>query len=163
MSHIVKQMKDLERRILLELLRDAEQPVIKIAEKAGTTRQTASKKIEKFKQSGVVRDFKVELNPEDFGLDVKAYVFLQEDPQDEVRERIEEEINQIPEVSKFYRLFGRYSGVLEVYTGGEDELTSLVKKIHEIEGIRETETFIVHDVLKEEADSPLLNVLREGE
>lgn len=154
-------MKDLDRKILLQLLKDAEQPMVDIADKVGASRQTVSKKIKKFKESGLIEDLTARLNPEEFDLDVRAYVFLQEVPQDEIREKNEKKINNFPRVSKFFRLFGRYSGILEVWSKDRDDLTSLVKKVHELEGVRETETFIVHSVVKDKPEEPLLGVLRE--
>lgn len=154
-------MKDLDKKILLELLRNADQPKVDIAEKVNASRQTVSKKIKNFKESGLIKELKTKIDPEKIGLDVRAFVFLQEAPQDEVRENIEKEINKIPDVSKFFRLFGRYSGVLEVWSKDRQDLSSLVKKIHELEGIRETETFIVHDILKNSPEAPLLELLEE--
>ncbi|KXB08606.1 hypothetical protein AKJ55_00665 [candidate division MSBL1 archaeon SCGC-AAA382M17] len=154
-------MKSLDKKILLQLLEDADRPIVDIANNVGASRQTVSKKIKRFKDSGLVQDLTAKLDPEKFGLNVRAYVFLQEDPQVEIRGEDEEKINQLPQVSKFFRLFGRYSGVLEVWTKNRDELTSLVKKIHELEGIRETETFIVHSVAKDKPEDPLLSILKE--
>ncbi len=155
-------MKDLDKKIFLELLRDAEQPVVDIAEKVGASRQTVSKKIKEFKQSGFIKDLKARLNPEEFGLDIRAYVFLQEDPEDEVRRANEEKINEFSQVSKFFRLFGRFSGILEVWAEDRDELTDLVKEIHELEGVSETETFIVHSQVKDKPEDPLMGILEEN-
>ncbi len=155
-------MKELDKKIILQLLVDAEQPIIEIAEKVGASRQTVSKKIKEFKDSGTIEDIRANLDPEDFGLNVRAYVFLQEDPQDEVREKNEKKINEITQVSKFFRLFGRYSGILEVWTVDREDLTSIVKKIHELDGIRETETFIVHSVVKDKPEDPFFEVLGQA-
>lgn len=152
-------MKDLDKKIIFQLLEDAEQPIVDIADKVGASRQTVSKKIKQFKKSGLIEELTARISPEKLGLDVQAYVFLQEDPQDEVRERNEERINSFPQVSRFFRLFGRYSGILEVWSKDREDLTSLVKKIHELEGVRETETFIVHSVVKDRPEEPLLALL----
>lgn len=153
-------MKDLDKKIILQLLEDAEQPIVDIADKVDASRQTVSKKIKKFKESGLVKDLTARLDPTELGLDVRAYVFLQEEPQDAVREKNEKEINKYPQVSKFFRLFGRYSGVLEVWSRDRDDLTKLVKKVHALEGVRETETFIVHSAVKDKPEDPLLDILK---
>ncbi len=88
-------MEDLEKKIILQLFDDAEQPVVDIAEKVGASRQTVSKKIKQLKESDTVRGLTVRLSPEEFGLNVRAYVFLQEDPEEEVRKEIEEKINNL--------------------------------------------------------------------
>lgn len=154
-------MKKLDAKILLELLEDAEQPVVDIAEKVGASRQTVSKKIDQFKKERVIEDFKVKLNLEKLGLNVRAFVFLQEDPKDGLRKKIQKQIYDFTQVTEFLRVFGRYSGILEVWTKDKEELTDLVKKIHSLEGVKETETFIVHDVVKNKSEDPLLEVLDE--
>lgn len=153
-------MKDIDKKIILQLLENAEQPIVDIADKVGASRQTVSKKIEQFKDSGLIKNFTVRIDPEKFDLGIRAYVFLQEEPQDEVRESNEKKINKFPQVSKFFRLFGRYSGVLEVWSEDRDDLTALVKEIHDLEGVRETETFIVHSTVKDKPKEPFERILK---
>lgn len=152
-------MKELDEKIIAQLLKDADQPIVEIAEEVGASRQTVSKKIEEFKESGVIERIAAEVDYERFGLNVRAYVFLQEEPQDEIREKNEKKINEYKRVSRFVRLFGRYSGILEVWGEDEEELTDFVKEIHELDGVRETETFIVHSTVKDNPNDPLIEVL----
>ncbi len=156
-------MKELDKKIIYQLLKNADQPIVEIAEKVGASRQTVSKKINKFKDDGVIKGITAKLDPEKFGLSVRAYVFLQEEPEDEIRKENEDKINEFPQVSKFFRLFGRYSGVLEVWSEDRDELTSLVKEIHELDGVKETETFLIHSTVKEEPEVPFFNELEIGQ
>jgi len=152
-------MRDLERKILLQLINDGEQPVSDIAKKVGATRQTTAKKIVELKKSGAINSFTVKLNPEKIGLGTKAYIFLREDPSGELRQQDEEAIKKFHQVSEFYRLFGRYSAILEVLVKDDKELTNLVKKIHGLKGVRETETFIVHSTVKDKPEEPFKQVL----
>ena len=155
-------MKELDKKILLQLLKDADRPIVEIAEEVGATRQTVSKKIKKFKEDELIDDSMDVLDPERLGLSVRAFVFLQEDPEIEIREKDEEEINNYSQVSNFFRLFGRYSGLLEVWTESRDELTDFVKKIHDLDGIKETETFIVHSKVKDKMEEPFINILKKN-
>ncbi len=154
-------MKDLDRKIILQLLEDPDQPIVDIAEKVDATRQTVSKKIKKFKDSDLIKDSVDVLNPDEIGLKVRAFVFLQEDPENEIREKDEKKINDCPQVSKFFRLFGRYSGILEVWTESREKLTELVKMIHGLDGVKETETFIIHSKVKDKEEDPFINILEE--
>lgn len=154
-------MKELDKKIIAELLKDSDQPIVDIANKVDASRQTVSKKIEDFKESSLIERITAEVDPEKFGLNVRAYIFLQEDPQDDIREENEKKINEYKRVSRFVRLFGRYSGILEVWGENEEDLTEFVKEIHELEGVRETETFIVHSTVKDDPNDPLLEVLEE--
>lgn len=152
-------MKELDRKIVAQLIINADQPIVEIARKVGASRQTVSKKLKKFRESGVIKSHVVRLNPETFGLDTRAYVFLREVPQDDARARNEEVITEFPQVYNFRRLFGRYSAILEVLTKDQEELTSIVKEIHGLDGVRETETFIVHSTVKDEPKDPFLKIL----
>jgi Lrp/AsnC family transcriptional regulator for asnA, asnC and gidA len=151
----------LDAKILFQLLKKCNQPVSEIATKVGATRQTVAKKIEQFKASGMINAFIARLNPEKFGLSTKAYVFLREDPRVELRRKNEKVIKKLHQVSGFHRLFGRYSAILEVWTRGNRELTDLVKRIHKLRGVMETETFIVYSTLKSEPEAPFLHLLRQ--
>ena len=157
------EMKKLDKEILLQLIEDSKQPGHQIARKVGTTRQTVAKKIAQFKEAGVINSFTPKLNPEKFGLATKAYVFLREDPLIMLRKKNEDAIKKFHEVSGFYRLFGRYSAILEVRVRSSKELTNLVKRIHGLKGVRETETFIVHSTVKDEPEEPFVKVLRSSE
>jgi DNA-binding Lrp family transcriptional regulator len=157
------EMKKLDKEILLQLIEDSTQPGHQIAKKVGTTRQTVAKKITQFKEAEIINSFAPKLNPEKFGLATKAYVFLREDPRTMLRKKNEDAIKKFHEVSGFYRLFGRYSAILEVRVRSSKELTNLVKKIHGLKGVRETETFIVHSAVKDEPEAPFVKVLRSSE
>ena len=153
-------MGDLDSRILLQLIENSEQPVKEIAKKVGASRQTVAKKIKQLKAAGVIDSFTVRLSLEKFGLGTKAYILLREDPRPEVRKRNEVRVKKFHQVTEFHRLFGRHSAVLEVLVGDSKELTKLVKRIHGLKGVRETETFIVHSTVKDEPEGPFVQILR---
>jgi len=49
---------------------------------------------------------------------------------------------------------------LQVWTRNSEELTALVKKIHRLKGVRETETFIVHSTVKDNPEESFAQVLK---
>jgi DNA-binding Lrp family transcriptional regulator len=155
-------MTPLERRIIAQLLIDAGQPAVDIAQKVGATRQTVSKKTHEFEDEGLVGGVFARIDPAKLGLQERAFIFIQEDPEMKVRRKIETKIDALPQVARFYRLFGRYSGILEVLTKDQEELGALVKEIHEFEGIRDTETFIVHSSVKDRTQETLLHALEDS-
>ncbi len=155
------EMGDLDNKILLQLIKNSEQPVKEIAKKVGASRQTVAKKIEQLKKDGTIISFTARLSVEKFGLGTKAYILLREDPQSKLRIKNEKVIKRFHQVTEFYRLFGRYSAVLEVLVGNSTELTKLVKRIHQLKGVRETETFIVHSTVKNEPEAPFVQALKQ--
>jgi len=154
-------MNELDRKILLSLLKDSSRPVVEIAKEVGATRQTVAKKVEQMRAKGAIQTFTVQVNPEFFGLHTKAYIFLHEEPDPSLRKANEQRIKRMPEVSEFYRLFGRYSAVVEVLTKDSGELAGVVRKIHRLKGVRETETFIVHSIIKSQPAAPLVHMLQQ--
>lgn len=155
-------MKNLDKKILLQLMENSGRSISEIAKRVGTTRQTVAKKVKQLLASGVISSFSVRLNPEKVGLRTKAYILLREDSKDDLRMANEKAVKKFYQVSKFHRLFGRYSGILEVWVRDSKELTNLIKKIHSLKGVRETETFIVHSTVKDKPEEPFARFLRFG-
>ena len=156
-------IKDLDKKIFLQLLRDARQPIFQIAKNVGATRQTVAKKIDQFCNSGLISSFAPKLEPEKFGLGIQAYVFMSEDPRSDLRKQNEEVIKDFPQVSEFHRIFGKYDSIVKVLAEDKEELTNLVKRLHKLSGVRETETFIVHSTIKNKPEDPFMKVLTVSE
>jgi DNA-binding Lrp family transcriptional regulator len=152
---------DVDKKILLQLLRDGRQTYMNIANNIKVTRQTVAKKIEQYLQQGIIRKVTPQLDPEKLGLTIQAYILIREDPQSNFRSQNDAEFSEIPQVAKFNRIFGNYSSILEVIVKEKDELTNIVKKIHTLPGIRETETFIVYNTIKDDQTAPFRHVLSD--
>lgn len=155
-------MRELDRRVLLQLLKNSGQPVKEMAKKVGASRQTVAKKIEQLKAGSIITSFTAKLDPEKLGLGTKAYILLREDPRSELRRKNEIVIKRFYQVTEVYRLFGRYSAILEVLVRNSKELAQLVKRIHRLKGVRETETFLVHSTVKNVPEAPFVQVLKSS-
>ena len=153
--------KSLEKRILIHLLENGNQPISQIAKDVGVTRQTVAKKLEQMHDSGLVNSFFPKLEPEKFGLTTQAYIFMQEDPRSDIRKSNEEIIKSFPQVCEFHRIFGEYSSIIKVLVKDNKELTKFVKKLQDLKAVRETETFIVHSTLKNKPEDPFKRILLE--
>ncbi|MGQ9543974.1 MAG: Lrp/AsnC family transcriptional regulator [Candidatus Bathyarchaeia archaeon] len=154
-------LNKLEKKLLLELLKDCSRPVSVIASRVGATRQTVSKKIRHLVDSGVIHGFSARLDPEVLGLGLRALILIKEDPKSDFRSKNEERMKALRQISGFYYIFGRYDVVLEVFVEDNKELKSIVKEIHELEGVRETETMIVHSIIKDNREDPLIQILEK--
>jgi Lrp/AsnC family leucine-responsive transcriptional regulator len=146
---------DLEKKIILQLIEDGRRPTIHIAKNIGVTRQTVAKKLEQLQTSGLITSFAPRLNNEKLGLATQAYVFMREDPSSELRGKNEQAIKAFQQVAEFHRIFGKYDSLVKVLVENNEELTEFVKKLHSLEGVRETETFIVHSTIKDKPEDPL--------
>ena len=152
-------LKDLEKKILLNLLENGQRPAVKIAEDLGITRQTVAKKLEQMHSSGLILSFFPKLNPETLGLSIQAYILMREDPRSELRKETEQILQTYPQVTEFQRIFGKYDSIAKVLVKDNKELTDLVKKIHDLNGVKETETFIVHSTVKDKPEDPIKKAL----
>jgi len=152
-------IKDLEKKIILQLLEDGRKPVFQIAKNVGVTRQTVAKKLKELCSSGLISSFAPKLEPEKFGLPIQAYIFMRADPRSELRKKDEEAIKGLHQVSELHWVFGKYDSIIKVFVKDNKELTDLVKKIHDLSGVRETETFIVYNTIKNKPEDPFKKVL----
>jgi len=154
-------VKDWEKRILLNLLEKGQRPIVKIAEDLGIARQTVAKKIEQMRDSGLLISFFPKMEPEILGLSIQAYILMREDPRSDYRKETEEIVKSYPQVAEFQRIFGKYDSILKVLVKDNKELTDLVKKIHDLNGVKETETFIVHSIVKDKPEDPIRKALEQ--
>lgn len=154
-------IKDLEKKILLNLLEKGQRPILKIAEDLDVTRQTVAKKLGQMRDSGLLISFFPKMEPEILGLSIQAYILMREDPRSECRTETDEIVKSFPQVSEFQRIFGEYDSIVKVLVTNKKELTDLVKKIHDLNGVKETETFIVHSTVKDKPEDPLKKALRQ--
>ena len=152
-------IKDLEKKILLNLLEKGQRPILKIAEDIGVTRQTVAKKLEQMHASGLIVSFFPKLNSELLGLSIKAYILMQEDPRSDCRRETNEIVKSFPQVSEFQRIFGKYDSIVKVLVKDNKELTDLVRKLNDLNGVKETETFIVHSTIKDKPEDPVKKAL----
>jgi Lrp/AsnC family leucine-responsive transcriptional regulator len=153
-------IKDLKKKIILQLLRNGRASVSQIAKDVGATRQTVTKTLHQLCSSGMITSFIPKLDPEKFGLSIQAYIFMREDPQSDLRKKNEEIIKRFSQISEFHRIFGKYDSVAKVYVENNKALTSLVKEIHRLKGVKETETFIVHSTVKDKPEDPFITILK---
>ncbi|UCH37853.1 MAG: Lrp/AsnC family transcriptional regulator [Candidatus Bathyarchaeota archaeon] len=151
----------LDRNIIRELITDARQPSLHIAKKVNATRQTIAKKISKFVHSGIISGFTIKLNAATFGLTIQAYILIREGSAQTIRTYNESVIEKLPQVSRFHRLFGKYSGIIEALVKDMDALTELVKRLHGLQGILETETLLIYNSPKDRIEDPFLNALSQ--
>ncbi|MBD3226561.1 MAG: winged helix-turn-helix transcriptional regulator [Candidatus Lokiarchaeota archaeon] len=158
----LQDLSETDKKILSELIENSNRPYRVIAEKVGTTKQNISQRIKKLtKEKKIINSFTIKIKDEIIDeLNVKAYILLREDPDTKIREQNEKLIKAIPQITTFSRLFGKYDGIIEVIVKDNEELKEIMSKLHKFSGIKETETFIVHANIKNEKNSPILNLLK---
>jgi DNA-binding Lrp family transcriptional regulator len=84
---------------------------------------------------------------------------MREDPNSKIRTKNEQTIKSFQQVAEFHRLFGKYDSLIKVLVENNEELKEFVKNLHSLEGVRETETFIVHSTIKDKPEDPIKKTL----
>ncbi len=156
----VTDLKDIDRTILYELIKDARENLSDIAEKNQTTEENISQNTKELKNL-LDFSFSIDLDLQQFDeFKVKAYVMFKEDPNPDIRRENARIISNIPQVSHFSRVFGKYSSVVQIYARDISELSRVVSQIHEKTKQTGTETFIVHSTIKNDDKSPIKHLLK---
>ena len=179
----VRDLKEIDKKILRELIHNSKLNHTEIAEKIETTRQTVSERISKLhkkkkkkknkenKESenneekddkNIIKSFTITINTHLFDeLKVKAHIFFREEPSIEMRQKNEEIITNLPQVTYFSRLYGKYAGIIEILVKDNEEANEFLKQLHSLKGIIETETYFVREVIKDKIHSPFLKLISQ--
>lgn len=155
-------MKEKDKKILLELLKNGRESVSRIGHSIGVTRQTVSRRIKELQQKGIIKGFTAELSAREFGLKERAFIIIKAKPESELRRKVEKRIKDMEEVIQFHYLFGRFDALLEVVTESEGRLHRIIEMIHEFEAVEDTETLIVHKPVKNDPKSPFVGKLKDS-
>jgi DNA-binding Lrp family transcriptional regulator len=94
-------------------------------------------------------------------LKLKAYILLKASTKKELRKEAEKKLKRIPQISQMNYLYGQFDILLEVIVRDIDELTSLLKRLHEMQVVEKTETLMVYDIVKYKPEDPVKRVLNE--
>lgn len=149
----------LDRKLLMRLMENARMPIYKLAQELGVSRQTASKKLRKLERELSLKYVAIpDLNK--LSLNLRAYIMLRVMPRDDVRRKVESKVRRLKQVSQAHYIYGQYDMLLEVLVEDRDELSKVIDSLHEIEGVLETETFIVREVVKYRPLEPIIRALK---
>ena len=153
-------LREIDKKILLQLIKDSDQIHQDIADTVGTSRQNVSQRIKKLKENKIIESFTIKLNTQLIDeLKIKAYIFFREAPDAETRKENEKIISEIPQVTNFSRLYGKYAGIIEILVKENEEANEIINQLHSLEGIIETETYFTRKIIKDDKNSPIKNLL----
>lgn len=153
-------LKPLDKKILLNLIEDSSQNLTDIAEKVDATRQTVSQRIKNLIEKNIIKSYTISFNTNLFEeMQEKAYIFFQEESDAKTRKENEKEIIEMPQVTGLFRLYGKYAGIIEILVKNNDEADAIVEQILSLKGIIVTETYFVRKLVKDNKNSPILNLL----
>ena len=105
----------LDRRILAELQRDADQSLDEIARKVNSSKTPVWNRIRKLREAGVIKHQTVLLDPEALGLEACFFVLIRTSAHEpDWQERFLSSVRARPEVLEAHRLAGEIDYILKV-------------------------------------------------
>jgi Lrp/AsnC family leucine-responsive transcriptional regulator len=111
-------------RILEELQRDPRLTMSELGRRIGMSSPAVTERVRRLEEAGVIRGYRLDLNPVALGLPIAAYIRIRPDPGQ--LPRIAELALQIPEVVECHRVTGDDCFVLKVHIPAIDQLDRLL-------------------------------------
>ena len=136
------QIDDIDKKILSHLVKNARVPFLEIARECGISGAAIHQRVKKMEESGVIRGFRLEVDPRALGYNVSAMIGIRiSDPMKNIE--IIEGLRKIPEVVECHFVTGKYNIWTRVYCVDHEHLMhTILDHILRVPGISETETFI---------------------
>src|SRR6266705_1736932 len=112
------------RRVLEELLQDPRLTMSELGRRVGMSSPAVTERVRRLEETGVIRGYRLELDPVALGLPIAAYVRIR--PNAGQLPRIAELAQQIPEVVECHRVTGEDCFVLKVHIPAIEQLDRLL-------------------------------------
>src|ERR1700680_4521483 len=119
-----EQIDAVNRRVLEELLQDPRLTMSELGRRVGMSSPAVTERVRRLEETGVIRGYRLELDPVALGLPIAAYVRIRPNPGQ--LPRIAELAQQIPEVVECHRVTGEDCFILKVYIPAIDQLDRLL-------------------------------------
>jgi DNA-binding Lrp family transcriptional regulator len=139
-----RDLDDVDRRVLAELVKDGRLSVRALAERAHVSRANAYARVDRLVADGVITGFAAQVDPERAGLGTSAYVLLT--IQQSTWREVAEALGQLPYVQHFALVGGDFDVLALVRAPDNAALRHIVlERIQEIDGVRGTRTWLIFD------------------
>ncbi len=129
-------------KLLFELTKDSSISVPNLSKKLGINASVLYSRIKRLQRKKLIKKFTVEIDDSLLGIGVKATVGINRDPK--LKDSIHEKFMEIPEIVSISEITGRFDMLIKIYAKSLESLhTVVIEKIGKIDGIQNTETFVV--------------------
>ena len=140
-----------DKAILKILFKDSSISYRKIAEKLNKATGTISSRVKNLKESGIIKNFGINIDYEKLGFDVTAIIELRISKGKLLE--VENKLAKDPNVFGVYDITGVYDAIILLRTKTRAELNIKIKEILKIDYIERTNTHIVLTTIKEDHNS----------
>ena len=138
-------MDQIDRKIVSALIEDGRASVETVAEQVNLSPTPTRRRIRRLEQSGAIRAYRAELDPEACGLELAAYVFikLRSRDRDSIAE-FEKRVSMLPEVQRCDLITGSHDYILIVHQPNMKSYNNYLRDVlAELPGVFGIETSVV--------------------
>jgi len=139
-------LDEVDRRIVLELARDARLPNDLLAERAGVAPSTCLGRVRALRERGVIRGYHADVDQAALGRSLQAMIAvrLQSTARGHIRTFVAE-VARLPEVLNVYFLGGKDDFLLHVATASSEDLRDFVEILSANADVAYTETSLIFE------------------
>ena len=138
----------IDRELLNLLQENAELTYAELGKRLGISPSTVYMRVKKLKEKGVIKRIVAEVNPEVLGYKLRSIIFVSIDVKK--YNSVVKALSKIPQIKIIYDITGEWTFALEALVRDHQELSSLLDKIGNIDGVQHTSTAVVLRVIKED-------------
>jgi Lrp/AsnC family transcriptional regulator, leucine-responsive regulatory protein len=113
-------------RILVELQQNPCLTMTELGRRVGLTSPAITERVRRLEETGVIKGYRLEINPTALGLPIAAYVRIRPNPGQ--LPKIAELAESIPEVVECHRVTGEDCFILKVYLPSLDQLDRILDR-----------------------------------
>ena len=146
----LKKLDELDREILKALSKDGRLSHREIARKLGKSPVTIKKHVGELEQSGIIKNYGANINYENLGFEILAIIELSISKGKMLE--VEKDIANNPHIYAVYDVTGTYDALILARFKNRRELSELVKKINSFQYVRQTNTHVILNIIKEGTD-----------
>lgn len=142
---------DKEIKVLKLLVKDGRITYTGIAKKLGMSPAGVMKKVRKLEEFGIIRGYTALVDHSKLRKPYKYIVLIKAEPRKSIdvarsiRKTLKESVLEV------HTITGPYDIMVKLLAGDSEDLNTLLKKLHGIEGVRETNTSLVLEIIEERA------------
>ncbi len=139
----------IDRKIVVELMRDATMPIAQIADKAGLSQTPCWKRIQKLEATGVLRARVALADPAKLGFGLTVFVGIEApDHSAEWRDTFAKATEAIPEIMEVYRMAGEMDYLLRVAVPDMTAFDRLYKRLTDAVSIKNVTSHFAMETMK---------------
>ncbi len=134
-------------KILTILMKDGRKPYTEIAKELGTSESSIRKRVRKMEDEGIIKGYKVEIEPSKIGYNVVSLTGFDTNPEDFLT--VANKLCEFDEIKKVWTSTGDHMIMTEIWARDGKELSEILfNKVGKIEGIKKVCPAIILEQLK---------------